>query len=235
MDAKLSLVKENQEKRLFPRCSLPSLTFKVQEEEMVFQVANISSTGMRILVKIGSHSLSEGEKVTGFIRWRGQEIKVRARVAWTSPTEAGLSFHTPQGIAPIFFSPQVIQGGLKALHLPPFAKEKTPPQLKCWLKSGSLFEFFLWTYQSGGYKKIQALFIGHFVEWRDGRGLKTGTLLTQEERDTPLMEQGELTIRLDKSVDHQKVLPVRRILEEVSEDKIQKSAKDFILIKLSAV
>ena len=235
MERHLNLVKSGktqEEKRTFPRFPFPSMTFKDQSSNIVFQVDGISPSGMGLQLKDGEHGKGPGDSIQGFIHWQGNELAVSAQVVWARGPRLGVSFQDQQSVANFLCCENIVQG-LKALHLPPF-DQQVPPQLKYWLKAASVLELLVWAHGNGEYQKIQILFADNFVEWRDGQGLQTGKLLGHEERDTPLFGQGEATIEMDQNIDPDKVLPLCRIIKEFPEDKIQSADKEFILMKLKA-
>ena len=221
-----------EEKRTFPRFPLSSMTFRPHNLEVIFQVDNIFPSGMYIQLKDGSHGLRQGDAVHGPIHWQGDEVQVKAQVIWAKDNQVGLAFDGSQKMDH-FFSAKNIARGVKALHLPPFDEER-PPHLKCWLKAASVLEVFVWSHGDGEYQKVQILFVDNFIEWQDGKGLQTGKLLGHRDRDTPLFDQEELTIRMDCPPDWDKISPICRILGELPEDKLQQSTKEFILMKFNA-
>ena len=236
MKQHLSLVtcKESyREKRTFPRFPFPSMTFKAQGSPLTFQVSNISPTGMRIQLKDGTHKLKKHHHIKGSLHWQGHKLPVQAQVVWSGPYQLGLSFQCPQKIEN-FLSLENILKGLKPLHLHPLEDEERPAHLKYWLKSAPVWEIFVWGHGNGEYQKIQVLFGDHFIEWKDGQGLQTGKLLREQGKETPLNAQDEWVIEIDQVIEREKLSLVCDILQNIPEEKIQKSAKEFILIKLSA-
>ena len=234
MPPSLSLIPSQvklQEKRIFPRFPFPTMTFKTDNLPMAFQVSNISTTGMRILLKNGANPLSEGHSLEGTIHWQNHELRLTARVVWAKGQQAGLAFEQPQKLRSLLSRKNIIQA-LKPLHLIPL--DSPPPHLKCWLKAASVFELLIWGHGDGKYQKIQALFDGNFVEWQDGQGLQTGKLLSHQDKDTPLFAQDELTLEMDQGIDQEKLTPVRELVQALPLDKIQESAKEFTLLKLQA-
>ena len=121
-----------QEKRIFPRFPFPSMTFKADHLPMAFQVSNISTTGMRILLKNGANPLSQGHSLEGTIHWQNHELRLTARVVWAKHQQAGLAFEQPQKLRSLLSRKNIMQA-LKPLHLIPL--DSPPPHLKCWLKA----------------------------------------------------------------------------------------------------
>ncbi|MCY4643899.1 MAG: PilZ domain-containing protein [Bacteriovoracales bacterium] len=226
--------REQEEKRTFPRFRIPSITFKDQNSKKIFEVDDVSPSGMKIQLKVGTHDFDKKDSVRGMIRWQGRELLIDAKVAWVAKTraQAGVTFEKPQEIEDFFSMKNIIQGA-KILHHPPFDEEK-PPRLKYWLKSASVFEVLVWAHGDGVYEKIQILFTDHFIEWKDGEGARTGLLLQRRDKDTPLSEQDEWTIRMDGPVDRGKMKTVCRLLENIPENKMEEFTKKFILGKLKA-
>ena len=81
MERHLNLVKsdfERLEKRILPRFPICYLTFKASEEgsNRVFEVKDISDTGMQLALRDGEHSIEKGSSIKGTIRWQGREIVI---------------------------------------------------------------------------------------------------------------------------------------------------------------
>lgn len=232
MERHLSLLKANtayEEKRTFPRFLFSDMTFKAKGHAMAFQVSNISFTGMRIQLKDGIHHLKKDNQISGFIHWQRNKIQVQAQVVWANHQQLGLTFKDPQKIKELLSADRILQG-LKPLHS---FDEERPPHLKYWLKAASVLEVFVWAHGNGEYQKIQVLFVDHFIEWQDGQGLQTGTLLGEQAKDTPLNAQDERIIEMDHTIDWDKLASACDILQGIPEDKIQESAKEFMLMKFS--
>ena len=217
------------EKRILPRLPLSTMTFKLSSSRAIFQVDNISSAGMGIQLKNGEHSLRKGDAVVGLIHWQQEETPVAGKVVWAHGQRVGLAFPNGREIAPLL-SPEKIVKGLKALHF----QQPRPPQLKYWLKAASVLEIFVWAHGDGEYRKIQILFGNHLIEWRDGQGIQTGTLIAQQDKDTPLFDQDEWTVQMDSKIDLDKIVPLEPILQKLTEVQIPPLAKEFLLLKFHA-
>lgn len=234
MNRHLNLVKENtkvEEKRIFPRFPFSSLTFKANCSDMVFQVTDISLTGMQITLANGSHILKEDNQIDGVLHWLGREGKVKAKVVWVSGNRIGLTFLNQEDIK-AFLSLEEIVKGLRPIHLHSLDIEK-PNNLKSWLKAASVLELFVWTYPDGEYEKFQLLCVRNFVEWVDGKGVKTGFIVEKDGRETPLYSEDELTFEIDDGPDLEKVDLANRIIELIDDEKLPAETRKFIARKLS--
>lgn len=237
MDRHLNLVQDQasvEEKRVFPRFPFSALTFKAScNNEITFSITDISYSGMQIHLKSGKHVLKENNAIDGLIHWHGREVQVSATVVWVDGSKIGLSFsEKEQDAIKKFLSIENIVQGLRPLHLHSLGIEK-PQSLKFWLKAASALEIFIWTYPDGEYEKVQISFINNFIEWIDGKGLKTGTVQYKENRETPLYAENELTLSIDPNVDQEKVNFALECVHLVPEEKLPEETKAFIKRKLS--
>ncbi len=236
MDRHLNLVSTSankEEKRVFPRFPFSSLTFKAScNDEITFSVADISYSGMQINLKNGKHALKEDNTIDGLIHWHGREVAISATVVWVDGEKIGLTFsESDQSAVKEFLSIEHIVKGLRPLHLHSLGIEK-PQSLKYWLKAASALEVFIWTYPDGEYEKIQFSFIQNFVEWVDGKGVKTGKINEKSNRETPLYTEDELTLSIDNIADPDKLEFAIECLDHIPEDKLPLETKEFIKRKL---
>ncbi len=235
MERHLNLVQNQlgkEEKRVFPRFPFTSLTFKAScSDELTFQVNNISGSGMQIMLKDGKHILQENGSIDGRLHWHGREAMVNGNIVWVSGNKIGLSFSDSKPVED-FLKIENIIAALRPLHLHSLGIEK-PANLRFWLKAASALEIFVWTHNDGEYDKIQLLFIDQFVEWQDGKGVQTGTLTHQNDLETPLYSEDELTFQIDGQVDQAKLKVANEIIQSISDDKLPKETREFISLKFS--
>ena len=90
MERHLSLIKteyKEMEKRIFPRFPFGLMMFressKSSGDNKVFEVKDISLTGMQISIKDGSLGHSVGDKIFGNLQWRESGIEIEGRVIGT--------------------------------------------------------------------------------------------------------------------------------------------------------
>lgn len=230
----VSVASQVEEKRIFPRFPFSSLTFKAScNNEITFSIADISYSGMQINLKNGKHILKENNIIDGLIHWHGREVKVSAQVVWVEGDRIGLSFdEEEQKNVKEFLSISNIVKGLRPLHLHSLGIEK-PQNLKYWLKAASALEVFVWTYPNGEFEKFQFVFVSKFVEWVDGKGIKTGSIGEKENRETPLYTENELTVSMDNDPDEVKLKFALDCLEHIGDDKLPSDTRGFIRRKLS--
>ena len=98
MDRHLNLVEsdfEELEKRVLPRFPFCFLTFKCSKENThVFEVKDISTSGMQLCLKLGTHQIEEDEKIHGFLQWGGVKLEISGNVKWTTEMRLGCLLYT---------------------------------------------------------------------------------------------------------------------------------------------
>lgn len=225
---------EQEEKRLLPRFPFCYLTFKPEQAARVYEVKDISYSGMQLGVKDGE-PFSTGQTVNGSIHWLGQEMKLQGKVVWATAGRAGVEFvkraETAQAVSK-FLGEDRLVAALKPLHRVDYGVQ-LPPKLRYWLRSDGPVEILVWQHQDQEFSHIQVLLLENFVEWQDGEGLKTGRIMSKRNVDTPLMTEDELMFRVDQGVDDEKLQRVRSLLERVPGELLNLDVKDFLLMKLS--
>ena len=76
MERHLNLIKtdfEQTEKRIFPRFPFSYLTFKSSNDganKHVFEIKDISYTGMQLCLKDGGHDFTPGNTIGGTVHWQ---------------------------------------------------------------------------------------------------------------------------------------------------------------------
>ena len=74
MERRFNLIKsdfEKHEKRVLPRFPFCYLTFKSDETSRVYEVKDISYTGMQLALKDDEHNFKEDSALKGHIHWLG--------------------------------------------------------------------------------------------------------------------------------------------------------------------
>ena len=72
----------------------------------------------------------------------------------------------------------------------------------------------------------------NFVEWEDGKGLKTARVISKRDVDTPLINEDEIVFRIDDSVDEFKTTRAHKLVSGLDESQVPPSALKFMLMKL---
>ena len=222
MDRQLNLVDTNyhqMEKRVFPRFPLNLLLFKSDsEKKQVFEVLDISYTGMKINLKDGSHGYSQDDKVRGTVNWRGASLKIDATVKWTQERQVGISFNLTDKLTKEiknFLSISNIIAGMRPIHHTDF---ELPADLKYWLRSEGPVELFAWQHRDGVMSKFQLILLNNFVEWEDGTGIRTGEIVTQRDCDLPLTSEEEFMFQIDQGMEMEKVKFARDVCRSIPKE-----------------
>ena len=92
----------------------------------------------------------------------------------------------------------------------------------------------MWIEHHDQFCKFQTLFMENLVEWQEGIGLKTGKLHEDQQWKNPPTERNQFMVKLDQNIDRLKISQICEIIENIPSDKIQESAREFILMKLKA-
>jgi hypothetical protein len=240
MERNFDLIKnqsQNVEKRVFPRFPFYYLLFKDLQKggERVFEVQDVSLSGMQLGLKDGQHTHRPGEKLEGKIYWKGDILDVEAEVKWGHGAKMGVAFLPSDNWnekVKVFFSPEKVVQHMRPVNLEDPQMEY-PAHLKYWLHAGRFMEIFLWKHLQGEWSNFQVLFLKEFVEWEDGRGLTTGKILNSRSHDTPLTNEDEFVFSVDSQRDEQKMEWARQIVAHIPEDLLPQKVIDFIKVKLS--
>ncbi|MBF0299626.1 MAG: PilZ domain-containing protein [Oligoflexia bacterium] len=243
MDRHLNLIKNEfarQEKRIFPRFPYCFLTFKSEETETdcskIFEVKDISYTGMQLALKNGEHKCKEKDLIKGEIHWLGMEILIKGNIKWIDDERVGVAFNREKALMNNirdFLSIKNMIIGLKAIHnsKQDFSME-LPNLLKYWLRADGLLEIFIWQHKDGEFSRFQMIMLENFIEWEDGVGLKTGHALGKRDIETPLNEEGEFTFEMDQELDVTKINLFTDITNHLNEKFLPQDVIQFLQMKL---
>lgn len=238
MERHLSLIKtdyQELEKRVFPRFPFGFMIFKEESgNKMVFEVKDISLTGMQLCFKDGTHDHKIGSTISGELHWRASTVKIKAKIQWVREAALGLSFDSSIAFEEkmrAFLSYDNIVAHIKPLHNTNLSVE-LPNNLKYWLKSDGVLDLFVWEHSSQGISRFQILLMEHFIEWEEGVGLKTGKIMTQRDLDTPLSLEDEFVFQIDESVVTDKIELALGVVRLISESHLPLDAKEFLIYKL---
>lgn len=236
MERQFNLIKNDlgkHEKRVLPRFPFCYLTFKSQKQ--VFEVKDISFSGMQMALKNGTVNYKSGDKLTGTIHWIGKELNLEGQVVWVTDHRAGVEFtHNPSFDKQIqdFLSVKNISQSFKPLHKANIGLE-IPARLKYWLRGDGPMEIFVWQHGDGELSKFQILLMEHFVEWEDGQGLKTGRALSKRNMDTPLITEDEYLFAIDDENDQSKVNFALEVLKNIPAGHLNPEVTEFLRLKMS--
>ncbi len=238
MSRHLNLIKsdfEQVEKRVLPRFPFCFLTFKSgHNESLVFEVKDISNTGMQLALKEGEHGVREGQNLHGFLHWKGSELEIQGQVKWVSKMRMGVEFSSAQSIREAvdkFLGPENIAKYLKPVHDMEYTND-LPANLKYWLRADGPVEVFIWQHSDGELSKFQILVMENFVEWQDGEGLKTARVLSKRDIDTPLLTEDEFVFKMDDHLDEAKIQLARELVNAIPENVLSVEVLQFLQLKI---
>ena len=221
-----------QEKRIFPRFPFCFLTFKAGGQ--VFEVKDISFSGMQLSLKDGDCSHQPGSAIGGSLHWHGDSLEISGRVKWTRGLRLGVHFSAPSDFADRwgkFFSLEKVALRMRPLHRSDLATE-LPGNLKCWLRADGPIELFVWCHKDGEISSFQFLFMETFLEWKDGKGLKGGRILTRRDLETPLVQEDEFVFQGDSALDSEHVRRARRVISLLPNEALSGEISKFLDMKL---
>lgn len=236
MERQFNLIKNDlgkHEKRVLPRFPFCYLTFKSQNQ--VFEVKDISFSGMQMALKNGTLNYEMGDKISGAIHWIGKELNLEGKIMWVTEHRAGVEFiHNPSFDAKIqdFLSVKNISKSFKPLHKANIGLE-IPARLKYWLRGDGPMEIFVWQHNDGELSKFQILLMEHFVEWEDGIGLKTGRALSKRNMDSPLITEDEYLFAIDDKNDQSKVNFALEVLQNIPAGHLNPEVIEFLKLKMN--
>ncbi len=242
MERHLSLIKteyQELEKRVFPRFPFGFMVFKEEisnssSAKLVFEVKDISLSGMQISIRDGDLNYQQGSIITGILQWRGASVEVKGKVQWVRHSSLGLSFESSISFEEKmrgFLSYDHINSHIKPLHKSNLALD-LPNNLKYWLKADGVLEIFVWEHASSGIPRFQILFMEHFIEWEEGIGLRTGRIVTQRDLDTPLSSEDEFVFQIDDGLVQEKIEIALGVVRKITEENLPIEARDFLVYKL---
>lgn len=239
MDSHLALVKNEAppyEKRVLPRFPFSSMSFKPQADKAkVYEVRDISSRGMQLCLRDGGHPYRIGDKLSGNLRWNGSTLEIHGEVRWISSGNLGVNFtdaNMTKKLSNNFLSTHNLIQGLRAIHLVPM-ELNLPNNLKYWLRCDGPLELFVWQHSDGELSRFQIIMLDNYIEWDDGKGIKTAQIMEVDDRQTPLTEEDELTLKWDMTPRQEALQLALDIVSALDESYIPSMTLDFMRVKLS--
>jgi hypothetical protein len=238
MEKHLSLIKNDlarTEKRRLPRFPFCYLTFKPEHNSRnVFEVMDISYSGMKIALKLGEHGLSCGESLSGNIHWSKSQAKIEATVVWVDKNLVGVEF-TQNPVVKNSLNQMLSVKNIVA-HLKPLHQNNLgmnlPVNLKIWLRADGPIELFVWQHKNGEISRFQFIMLTSVIEWSDGEGLSSGVVKAKKSFETPLLSEDEFIFDMDKVLDLDKVAFASALTREIDSDLLSSDVKAFIGLKL---
>lgn len=226
---------EHLEKRILPRFPFCFLTFKCSADtKHVFEVKDISNSGMQLGLKIDGHALNENENIHGFLHWAGRELEVTGNVKWKTDLRLGVEFSSQASVrqeVDSFLDIAEVARVMKPVHKLDYGIE-IPAKLKYWLRADGPVEIFVWQHSDGELARFQILIMENFVEWEDGKGLKTARVISKRDIDTPLITEDEFVFKVDDVLDDTKIERSWLLADNINPDIITAEALSFIKMKL---
>ena len=238
MERRLNLIKsdfEKHEKRVLPRFPFCYLTFKSDDTSRVYEVKDISHTGMQLSLKEDGHASAADSVLKGSIHWLGKNLDIAGTVKWSTSQRLGVEFAKRREVTDKvqdFLNIKEIVKRLKPLHKVEGGLE-IPPRLKYWLRSDGPVELFVWQHGHGEIAKLQILFLEVFVEWEDGEGVKTGRTLSKRNVDSPLLTEDEWVFQMDPEIDGEKLDKVKELIGLIPQDQLPLEVQTFLVRQLS--
>ncbi len=238
MERRFNLIKsdfEKHEKRILPRFPFCYLTFKADETARVYEIKDISNTGMQLSLKDPEEEFAENFMLKGSIHWLGTSLEVAGTIKWNTANRVGVEFLKKREVlekVQDFLNIEDLVKRLKPLHKVDGGLE-IPARLKYWLRSDGPVELFVWQHTNGEVAKFQVLFLETFVEWEDGLGLKTGRVLSKRNVDTPLITEDEWMFKIDRDLDFESLKRAKALIDLVSDDMLPSEAKIFLSRQLN--
>lgn len=238
MENHLSLIKtgyQDIEKRVFPRFPFNYLTFKAQNGlERVFAVKDISYTGMQLSLKDGGHPYKSGQDLQGVLHWRGASLELSAEVKWVHGQRLGVEFNAGKHFESQiknFLSFDNIIKGMRALHHSTLDLD-LPSDLSYWLQADGPVEIFVWCHKDGEISRFQMIMMESFVEYQDGKGLKSGRVLTKRDLDTPLVQEDEFVFEMDERISEERLAFAKEITKRIPDHFLPERVLEFLRLKL---
>jgi hypothetical protein len=238
MERRFNLIKsdfEKHEKRILPRFPFCYLTFKPDDNARVYEVKDISHTGMQLSLKEENHQFQAEHVLKGHIHWLGKNLDIAGTVKWHTANRIGVEFIKRRDVLEKIHNfleiPEMVKR-LKPLHKVDDGLE-IPARLKYWLRSDGPVEVFVWQHGDGEIAKSQILFLETFVEWEDGIGLKTGRILSKRNVDSPLLTEDEWVFQIDQDVDVSKLDRVKELISHIPSDLLPEDVRNFLARQIS--
>ena len=238
MERRFNLIKsdfEKHEKRILPRFPFCYLTFKSDDTSRVYEVKDISYSGMQLSVMDDVDVLKSNNVLKGHIHWLGKNLDIAGTIKWHTQNRIGVEFvkrHDVLEKVQSFLEIKEMVKRLKPLHKVSEGLE-IPARVKYWLRSDGPVEIFVWQHGDGEIAKAQFLYMEAFVEWEDNIGLKTGRILSKRNVDSPLLTEDEWVFQIDQNLDIEKLDRIKSLVDHITDDLLPGDVRKFLTRQLS--
>ncbi|OFZ26766.1 MAG: hypothetical protein A2381_06400 [Bdellovibrionales bacterium RIFOXYB1_FULL_37_110] len=240
MDRVLNLIKSDYketQKRILPRFPFTYLTFKDSNPDCsnhVFEVKDISYTGMQLIKKDGKHGYEVHELLEGELHWKGTSLRLKGQVKWVNENTLGVGFSKDIDFKESiqkFFSVENIISSMKSVHKAQMDIE-IPANLRYWIRGDGQVEVFVWQHNDHEFMKFVIIFLRRFVEWEDAKGIQSGKIIVNRDIDTPLSQEDEFVFEIDQTLDPEKIDFSLQLVRQMTEDLLPSHVQEFLLLKL---
>lgn len=225
---------ENLEKRVLPSFPFCYLIFKSGQTGQHFEIKDISKTGMQLVLPSGELDYAVEQSIGGTIHWNGAELEVVGVVKWVRTNRLGVEFSSQNSLkqkVDEFLSVESLATHLKPVHRLNMGFE-VPKLLAFWLRADGPVEIFVWEHNDGEIAKFQLIIMENFVEWEDGKGLKSGRVMSKRDIETPLISEDEFVFKMDGHLGERRTRLAHALVEQISEEFLDEEIKNFLLRKL---
>ena len=107
-----------------------------------------------------------------------------------------------------------------------------PTGLRYWLQADGPVEIFVWCHAHSDISRFQLIMMDSFVEYQDGKGLKSGRVVTKRDLDTPLVKEDEFVFEMDERLDDNRLGFARDIVTHLPSEFLPDNVLDFLKLKL---
>ena len=226
---------ENLEKRVLPSFPFCYMVFKSNKSEQHFEIKDISKTGMQLVLRNGDINYSQDENIGGTIHWNGSEVDIVGQIKWVSGRRMGVEFSgqaSQKDAIGDFLSVDNFVSHLKPVHKIENVGFEVPNLLRYWFRADGPVELFVWEHTNKEIARFQVIFMENFLEYEDGKGLRSGRVMSKRDIDTPLIHEDEFVFKIDQRVGQEKIDLALNLIAKIPESLIEDETKEFLCRKL---
>lgn len=166
----------HRNRRLFSRYNVTQQHLTIMNEQDILVVREISTQGLSSDVSDRAfHRFNLGDVYEARIRYLGEIIDLRIRVAWKREKVVGFEFSNPDRQTLVFLRrllrPVELASSLKEVKTEFLENEKGH---KHWFHGDGNTDLFVWKTTTGDLEAWQLVTNRDFVEWNSSGGLATG-------------------------------------------------------------
>lgn len=225
---------ENLEKKILPRFPFCYLTFRGDNDANIYEVKDISHSGMQLELKDGEIQSKRDDIIDGVVHWKGAALNITGKIVWHTQARLGVAFKIdPSNSKKLddFLSPKHLATHLIPIHEVNCGVE-IPPTLKYWLRSDGPVEVFIWCHPNGEFSEFQIVMMENLVEWKDGLGIRTARVISKRNINTPLINEDEFMFHMDEGIDEERLTFATQLVSELKNQYLTQETKEFLLRKL---